>query len=185
MSNEQRVPGLFGVNKGSTPTQLCGDYFKNHEIVRVPTKQPRFDGKYQVKRPAAWWRLFLLVVFLEHVFFCEDFLFASCPVFLWLRKLLDFLGSVCFFPSYMGWQHTLRTIGKWRSQRAPRKPTRQRKTSRHGVLKIALRNRGEAPNCVISSCSWPYQSSTPDIPFAQVPSQTLSVWYIYLHLVDF
>ena len=41
-SNEKRAPVFFF--KGmKCPTQLCRDYFKNHEI-KAPIKQPVFNG---------------------------------------------------------------------------------------------------------------------------------------------
>ena len=42
-SNEKRAPG-FLLYIGEYTTQLCGDYFINHEI-RIPIKQPGFNGK--------------------------------------------------------------------------------------------------------------------------------------------
>ena len=42
-----KTPWLFGVFVGDEMlTQLCGDSFINHEI-RIPIKQPGFDGKSQ------------------------------------------------------------------------------------------------------------------------------------------
>ena len=44
LSSENRAPGCLGVYRGWNPSQLCGDYFINHEI-RIPIQQPGFHGK--------------------------------------------------------------------------------------------------------------------------------------------